>query len=232
MNWRIISLILLSSLWLAPVADKAEARCELAPNGGGRSSSCGGGSTQRSSSGANAAALLGLGIAILDALPEPEERPIERVRPRDSDNIDRMSRAFGRAGAIASAANDPSPRPAATRPVSNKPATSGNRAPYANDACVKFNQRSRGKIDWDYVDLTNTCNIPIQVLTCYYLNGEESLCNQRSRWGVSDTIQPRAKSVGVSSTRTFPFKVRYFVCDMSGVTKHSKLCLLPKLPKA
>ncbi len=221
MNWRVTFLILMSSLSVFPFSGQAHARCELAPANGGRSYGCGGGSAQRQSSGADAAALLGLGIAILNALPEPEDRPVQTFRPRSSDNIDRMSRAFGRAGAIANAASTPDPRPSVQRPIKN------GQAPYANDDCVAFKQRSRGRIDWDYVDVINKCNIPVQVVMCYYMLGDERKCAGKSAWGTTSTIGSRGKTVSVSDTRSHPYKVKYFVCDMSGVRNNSKLCLRP-----
>ncbi|MBP2235252.1 hypothetical protein J2Z31_001744 [Sinorhizobium kostiense] len=116
------------------------------------------------------------------------------------------------------------------RAAKQKKTKDDGRAPYADGKCAFLKQRSRSKIDWDYVTIKNRCNFPIQVLTCYYMKGEEGKCDpsRKSSWGTSDMIKAGGQTAGVSSTKSWPFLVKYFVCDMTAVKNHSKLCLLPK----
>ncbi|KAB2675763.1 hypothetical protein [Brucella tritici] len=104
-------------------------------------------------------------------------------------------------------------------------------APYADSKCAQIKPRAnRGLVDWDSVAITNTCKFPIEVITCYYDKGAENKCtlSNTGAWGSPGRIQPGGKIASVSDTRTPQWKVKYVVCNMSGVNNHSKLCLLPK----
>ena len=103
------------------------------------------------------------------------------------------------------------------------------RAPYAKGACAKHKPSGTGKVDWDYVRITNNCAFPIQVLSCYYKPGQQSKCNPRKQpgWGTSSTIKPGGYTTSIATTPDLPWMVSYYVCNMSGVKKHNKLCLLP-----
>ena len=111
-------------------------------------------------------------------------------------------------------------------PWSKKPALEKNsgRAPLANRECAKFNRRSTGAVDWDYVTITNECSVPIQVVMCYHMAGQEGVCNSKT-WGTSDTIQPGKSTTSVADVRSHPFQVKHIVCDMSGIKNHEKSCL-------
>lgn len=107
------------------------------------------------------------------------------------------------------------------------PATAkSGRAPFASRECAKFNQRSTGAVDWDYVTITNTCSVPIQVIMCYHTAGQDGVCKTKT-WGTSDTIQPGKSTTSVADVRSHPFQVKHMVCDMSGIKNHEKSCLKP-----
>ena len=113
-------------------------------------------------------------------------------------------------------------------PWSKKSASTSKsgRAPLTRRECAKFNQRSQGAVDWDYVTITNECSVPIQVVMCYHMAGQEGVCNSKT-WGTSDTIQPGKSTTSVADVRSHPFQVKHIVCDMSGIRNHEKSCLRP-----
>ncbi|MER8825970.1 hypothetical protein NKH73_03400 [Mesorhizobium sp. M0938] len=117
---------------------------------------------------------------------------------------------------------------------SAKPSKKSNddgRAPYTDVKCVNIKpSKNRGTVDWDSVTITNTCDIPVQVIACYYDKGKESKCENTKGggWGTTSTIKPRGSTRSVSTSSKPDWSVRYYVCDMTGVKKHSRLCLLPR----
>lgn len=128
---------------------------------------------------------------------------------------------------ISSVAKDPDVDPW-KKSESDKKKTS-SRAPYADKSCADVKSVGTGSVDWDYTRIYNKCNFPIQVITCYYDDGEPQNCYPAriSQYGTSSTIQPNASAPSVTTSRTPQWRVRYFVCNMQGVENNSKLCMLP-----
>lgn len=105
--------------------------------------------------------------------------------------------------------------------------TASGRAPYADPSCVEFKPSGSG-ITSDNVSVTNRCSFPIQVLHCFYRQGESSKCHPSTgnRWGTTSTIAPGGRTISIAYQEEWD--VAYYVCNMSGVKKSSKLCLRPK----
>ncbi len=104
------------------------------------------------------------------------------------------------------------------------------RAPYGSSACAEIKPKpNRGKIDWDWVVVRNTCSYPIQVLTCYYDVGRDADCKPSAGargWGLSGTLAPGQSVDSVSTSKAWPWFVKTLVCDMR---QGSDLwCVLPK----
>lgn len=128
---------------------------------------------------------------------------------------------------IASVAKDPDVDPWKKSGSDKK--KSSSRAPYADKSCADVKSIGTGPVDWDYTRIYNKCDFPIQVITCYYDEGEPQNCYPAriSQYGTSSTIQPNASAPSVTTSRTPQWRVRYFVCNMQGVENNSKLCMLP-----
>lgn len=199
----------------------------------GCSRSGGGGSSGQN----NAAAAIGLGLGLLlqGLANAPTDNSDYEERKRSKFDAERRERATAaqRKGKLSKlqnqAAADKSLNPWTDKPVEKKTASQSGRAPYADNSCVDIKVAGSG-ITWDSTKLINKCSFPIQVLTCYYDKGERQKCDSFKQrfWGTSSTIAPSGSTGSVSSSKRPGFGVRYFVCDMSGVKNHSKLCLLPK----
>lgn len=160
------------------------------------------------------------------AAPRQPERPALKdptsPRPNPIDSARKLREAESQA------ASDKSLNPWAGQEARKEPKTDG-RAPYADKSCVDIKVAGSG-ISWDSTKIFNKCSFPVQVLTCYYDRGDSSKCQsyQAGLWGTSDTIKPRGATSSVSSAKRPGFGVRYIVCNMSGITNSSKLCLLPQ----
>lgn len=108
-------------------------------------------------------------------------------------------------------------------PVSRQDKAS-NSAPLIDGKCVKHTQYGSGVSD-NVKRVFNGCGRPVQVLGCYYKPGNAAGCrNGNQGWGVSSTIPPNGSTIGVSHFDG-PWRVVFYVCDMSDT---SKLCVLPK----
>jgi len=193
--------------------------------------------------GSNAAAigLLGAGIGLLlqgleDSPPPKNESNTAPRKPNAFDEISRERKATAERyqklkKLERQASTDSSLDPWANAPSkkSNEEKKSDGRAPYADKNCVEIRRAGSG-ITWDSTRLTNKCAFPIQVLTCYYDKGEQSKCDnyKGGSWGTSNTIKAGSSTLGVSSSKRPDYGIRYFVCNMSGIKKSEKFCLLPK----
>ncbi|WP_406872290.1 hypothetical protein WHT83_20925 [Aminobacter sp. P9b] len=195
---------------------------------------CAGGS---GSNDAAAIGLLGAGIGLLlqglETPSAPDESDSLPRKPNAFDEIARQRKAkaerYQKTKKLETkAAVDSSLDPWADSP-SKKAKKSDGRAPYADLSCVDIRRTGSG-VSWDMTRLTNKCGFPVQVLTCYYDKGERQKCDgyKSGRWGTSDTIKVGSSVASVSSSKRPGFGVRYIVCNMSGITKHEELCLLPK----
>lgn len=228
------ALVMLSATFLP--GTEALARCELggrATNSDGSCQHSGGNSSGRSSNGnAKAAAALALGAALLQGLQESNS--VEDVqRELDADHREyqqKMRNAEKRAANVERSATGAAGTNPWSKPTKadSKSSSSGGRAPYADASCANFVQKSKAKIDWDFVNIKNKCGFPIQVLMCYYMQGEESKCNKpKVGWGTTSTIPPGGETVSLATTRSWPYRIKHIVCNMAGVKNHSHLCLRP-----
>ncbi|KAB2655063.1 hypothetical protein F9K94_21130 [Brucella tritici] len=195
-------------------------------------SSCSIRGNQTNRKGASAAAIAnGLGI-ILQSIPNTEVDIEADIKKNAREYREKINRADRRAASIEKNTSGSSfANPWAQNRNAPKKDTDTGRAPYADSKCAQIKPRAnRGKIDWDSVAITNTCKFPIEVIACYYDKGAENKCtfSNTGAWGSPGRIQPGGKIASVSDTRTPLWKVKYVVCNMSGVKNHSKLCLLPK----
>lgn len=108
-------------------------------------------------------------------------------------------------------------------PASGKKNASST-APLIDGKCVKHTQYGSGVSD-NVKRVFNGCGRPVQVLGCYYKPGNAAGCrNGNQGWGVSSTIPPNGSTIGVSHFDG-PWRVVFYVCDMSDA---SKVCVLPK----
>ncbi|CDZ38057.1 hypothetical protein NOJ28_26565 [Neorhizobium galegae] len=231
-----IFLLSLCLILLSPL-NQAYARCEIAPANGGRSSCGTSAPTSRNSNSGNAAAaIVGLGGVLLQGLAnsstnEPSDEEIQRRVDKEWNDELKAPPSAKIKKDIESAKTDAISNPWATsagsRP-SKKDGVKDGAAPFADPKCVTLRQPSKAPIDWDTVDVKNNCNVPIQVRICYYLKGEQNKCSGTSQWSLTSTIAPKGRTQSVTTTKSWPWMAQVYVCDMSGVTKHSKLCLHPK----
>jgi hypothetical protein len=185
--------------------------------------------------------LLGAGIGLLlqglEDSPSPKNE--SNTAPRKPNAFDEISRErkataerYQKLKKLErQASSDSSLDPWANVPSkkSKEEKKSDGRAPYADKNCVEIRRAGSG-ITWDSTRLTNKCAFPIQVLTCYYDKGEQSKCDnyKGGSWGTSNTIKAGSSTLGVSSSKRPDYGIRYFVCNMSGIKKSEKFCLLPK----
>lgn len=102
-------------------------------------------------------------------------------------------------------------------------------APYTTQKCVVHKPApNRGKIDWDWVKITNRCSFPVEVLECYYDVGHEADCNPggKNGWGMVH-IEPGQTVTDVASSKRYPWLVKYDLCDMTPIKHNRMLCVRP-----
>jgi hypothetical protein len=218
----------------------AFARCETAPVSGRSTRPCGGAIDQGSSNNGTDAAIkaLQLGVGLLQRSIERQSGDMDEWRQEQTlkqrTYQEQLAKQKANAAAEAAllesqAAGKTNVNPWATK-ASSKPLTSkrDDRAPIVDGSrCVKLRQRSKGKIDWDYIDIENHCSFPVELIMCSYSASEKSRCENPNAWSGSDRIEPGGRSFSISTSKTFPFKTKFFTCDMSGIENHSKFCLNP-----
>ncbi|TCA26255.1 hypothetical protein [Rhizobium leguminosarum] len=108
-----------------------------------------------------------------------------------------------------------------------------DRAPLVDGTkCVRMKQKADGKIDWDNLWIKNNCRFPVQILICTYDIGDDERCLNRNVWGTTDLASPGREVWTVATAKRFPYKIKFFTCDMTGAkTNKAMLCLLPKTLK-
>jgi hypothetical protein len=103
-------------------------------------------------------------------------------------------------------------------------------APYTDRNCVLFKPApNRGAIDWDWVNVTNRCPYPIQVIACYFDVGEEQNClpGGKGSWATVH-IEIGQTKTSIATSRRLPWQVRGIVCNMTPKPNNRLLCVLPK----
>jgi hypothetical protein len=106
-----------------------------------------------------------------------------------------------------------------------------NNAPYADRNCVLFKPApNRGAIDWDWVNVTNRCSFPIEVIACYFDVGEEKNClpGGRGSWATVH-LEVGQTTTSIATSRRLPWQVRGIVCNMTPMKNNRLLCVLPEV---
>ncbi|MBE1506881.1 hypothetical protein [Rhizobium viscosum] len=105
-----------------------------------------------------------------------------------------------------------------------------NNAPYGDGNCQLFRpQANRGKIDWDWVTVTNRCSYPVGILACFYNPGQERDClpGGKGSWSLIN-LGPRQSGTTVATVPRMPWLVKGWVCNMTPIKHNRMLCVLPK----
>ncbi len=106
-----------------------------------------------------------------------------------------------------------------------------NNAPYADRNCVLFKPApNRGAIDWDWVNVTNRCSFPIEVIACYFDVGDEQSClpGGKGSWATIH-IEVGQTTTSIATSKRLPWQVRGIVCNMTPIKNNRLLCVLPEV---
>lgn len=106
-----------------------------------------------------------------------------------------------------------------------------NNAPYADRNCVLFKPApNRGAIDWDWVNVTNRCSHPIEVIACYFDVGDEQRClpGGKGSWATIH-IEVGQTTTSIATSKRLPWQVRGIVCNMTPIKNNRLLCVLPEV---